>query len=495
MAFPLWVPFENEWATFFILLASIFLFILASNFIINKNLLSPDKIRRIIHLSVGTLIVGTPFIFTNNTLPNLLAIIFIILNITTYKTNLFKGIHSQNRVTYGTIYFPISFVILTTFFWDFPELIIISLSILAFADPLAAEIGESFKNPIEFIVWNDKKTIQGTFTFFITSFIIIYISGKLFFDYSNLYFFLFTMIIAAGATIAEVTSSKGSDNLSIPLVSIILMICFFELIPPSNHSIIDMIIIEKIFSLILIIGILFLSYKIDSLNINGLFGGIIMGIIIFTLGSYSYVIPIAVFFILSSLLGKVLNHASFYKQKESGRNIIQVYSNGGIGLLICIYNYFHPDPINFLLFLSSTSAAMSDTWGTEFGKLSKNKPISIITFKKINHGLSGGITKIGTLGSLLGSCFIGAVGWFLNFQSPFLIYGIIFSGFSAALFDSILGGSIQAKYENNIGEVIEKDDIGNKIISGKAWMTNDLVNLINTATAPIIMYLIILISK
>ena len=68
----------------------------------------------------------------------------------------------------------------------------------------------------------------------------------------------------------------------------------------------------------------------------------------------------------------------------------------------CIYEYFNPNPINIYLYAATVAAATSDTWATEFGKLSKSKPISITLFEPIEHGLSGGITMIGTFGSILG---------------------------------------------------------------------------------------------
>ena len=154
-----------------------------------------------------------------------------------------------------------------------------------------------------------------------------------------------------------------------------------------------------------------------------------MGIVISILGSWHHLLPLAVFFILSSILSKVLRNTSFYRTKGSKRDIIQVYANGGVALFICIYDYLNPDPILFFLFLSSVAAAMSDTWATEFGKLSKKKPVSIITLLPIQHGLSGGITRIGTLGSLLGACLMGMLIWYAFPMPSFIIYRIILSLF------------------------------------------------------------------
>ena len=131
---------------------------------------------------------------------------------------------------------------------------------------------------------------------------------------------------------------------------------------------------------------------------------------------------------------------------------------------------------------------MSDTWATEFGKLSKHKPLSIISLKPMDHGLSGGVTRIGTLGSLMGSCIIGLTVWWLMPIPSKITYGIILSGFLAALFDSILGATLQGKYEDSNGNIVETKDNKTILISGYSWINNDTVNLLNTTTAPIIMY-------
>ena len=359
MEFPLWLPFENEWWTFCILLVSILTFVIGSELILNFGFLSPESNRRLVHVTIGTLVTLSPLIFSRSNEPSMLALAFIILNILAFNDERFKGIHSQRRITYGTIYFPIAYLILTMGFWQYTEFMIISLSLLALSDPFAAFIGERISNKIEFIVWDDKKTLQGTVAFFFSALCLVYFISQLLFNYSNMYLLLFAVFTATGATIAEITSSKGSDNISIPIVTMLFMIGFFEIIPSSKELMIDVLLSEKIVMIIVIIFLFYIAYLLKALTSSGFSGGLVMGIIIVMLGHQYYLIPIAIFFILSSLLSKILKNTSFYITKGSRRDIIQVYANGGIALLICTLDHFNENPILIFLFFSSIAAAMS----------------------------------------------------------------------------------------------------------------------------------------
>ena len=141
------------------------------------------------------------------------------------------------------------------------------------------------------------------------------------------------------------------------------------------------------------------------------------------------------------------------------------------------------------MFLASISAAMSDTWGTEFGKLSKVRPISIINFKSVDHGTSGGITIIGTLGSIIGAYILGVVTYLITNTRIEIIYYVIICGFLSSLFDSILGDKIQGKYETDIGEYVESKGHNTKLISGFSYINNSAVNFLSTIFSSILMLL------
>jgi len=123
--------------------------------------------------------------------------------------------------------------------------------------------------------------------------------------------------------------------------------------------------------------------------------------------------------ISSTLLSK-LGPKNLHKSK-SGRNVNQVFANGGVGLVLCVFNNFNQTELIYYMFLASIAAANSDTWATEIGKLSRTRPIDIISGRDLARGESGGITLIGILGSISGSFVIATIGYFLDINTSFLI--------------------------------------------------------------------------
>ena len=484
-----WFPIDNEWQTFFIIFISIIFLIIVSYYILDKKLVSPDSNRRLIHVIIGLMISMSPHIFVHNTYPSLLALFFVILNTLAFKTKAFSGIHSQNRKSYGTIYFPLSYLMITFFFWNYSQFVTLSLLILSLSDPIAAQIGSNRDSLLKFKIWQDYKTIEGTVAFFISTLIILSIGSYFFMNHHFTFIIIFVLLTSVFSTISEITSKMGTDNFSIPIISILIMIGLNNEISLQSEN---AQIVQTAFLIIIMSLILFFPYQIKSLSLSGYFGSITMGTLIILYGELYHFVILALFFILSSLLNIILKKYSLHKSQHSQRDILQVFCNGGVALVICIYDFFSPSPFAIYLFSASVAAAMADTWGTEFGKLSKKLPISVLTFKPLNYGLSGGITRIGTIGSLLGSSIIGFITWSLTSSGESLIFGIIIVGFLSSILDSILGDKFQAKYQDPEGEIIEEPTSDTILISGYNVISNNFVNFIITLASPALMYFIIL---
>ena len=470
--------FSNEIFLFGLFLFSIIILLCISELTYRLNLKSNTFNRKIIHFLIGSSASITPYIFNKSFFPIMLALIFLLINYISIKNNKLRSLKIDGIDSYGTIYFPISYILLTTFFWNFPSHITISMLILAISDPVASLLGKKINYNKSFNLYGDHKTYIGSSAMFISSFLISLISTSYLFNWGFQFCFIASIFIGLSSTISESISHKGSDNLSIPIITFLFieMFCFIY----SQNSINEFIIIT-----LLIIFTLYIVYQKEHLSISGFIGASLMATLVIGYRGFNILLILMVFFISSSILSHMKNKN--IQSKKSRRTINQVYANGGIALLIFLVSHFFNNDIMPVLILSSVASANADTWGTELGKLSLTQPIDIISRKEIKIGSSGGITIIGTIGSLMGSILIGGLGYFFDLELSVII-AIILAGFSASIIDSIIGSTYQARFicpkNSNISE---KKKLNHYLYTGYKNINNNMVNLICTSTAPIIL--------
>ncbi len=248
----------------------------------------------------------------------------------------------------------------------------------------------------------------------------------------------------------------------------------------------DDILVNLFIGVIFAFAISFISYRLKLLTISGIISTFILAFVIYTLGTWKWTLPIVTFFILSSLLSKLRKRKNkeveIFFEKSEQRDHLQVLANGGLAGVLVAINYFYPSELLYIVYVSIVASVCADTWSTEIGTLFKNKTVDILSFKEIKQGISGGISFTGLIASLAGAFIISltSLPWIeSNYQVNILI--ITIAGFIGSILDSVLGSSLQAKYECTVcGNLIEsKIHCGNKttLVKGKEWVNNDIVNL------------------
>lgn len=233
--------------------------------------------------------------------------------------------------------------------------------------------------------------------------------------------------------------------------------------------------------------IAFLAYKAHSLNTSGAAAAAFTGTIIFGIGGWDWAVLLLTFFVTSSLLSRA------FKKRKQGldekfskgheRDAGQVFGNGGIATFFAALHFFFPESIiPWIGFAASLAAVNADTWATELGVLNPNPPRMITNLKKVvEKGTSGGISLVGTFASLLGALII-ALPAALFADNWSLLPLITLAGFSGSLFDSLLGGTVQAMYycptDDKETEKHPLHTCGTETvhIRGWKWLDNDLVN-------------------
>ncbi|MEK7728912.1 MAG: DUF92 domain-containing protein [candidate division KSB1 bacterium] len=482
-------PPLRDWLVLGGFLILIFMLLVVAEGLRRRRFAGPELTRKAVHLLTGVLILTCPFVFLTALPLLLLAALFIFVNYFSLRYNFFAGIHVNSRPTWGTVFYPISFFILLLLFWERnPLALLVGMSLLAIADVGAALVGENVKAPIKLPLPGDQKSAQGALAMFVCSAILIFCGLRFLGPAQNFspafpWLLVMTLALALLATVAEALSWRGSDNLSVPLLSATAT-AFLMQASPENAQ-------RFLLGEALAMFVAVLSYRLRFLDAGGAVLTFILGTIIFGLGGWSFSLPILAFFVLSSLLSKFgaarkkSAHDKF--QKGSRRDFGQVLANGGVAGGLVVLWYLQPDPRWYFLYLGAVAAVTADTWATEIGVLSTTPPRLITSGQIVATGTSGAISNLGLMGALLGALCIAILGWAVQWREPVYQFGwagaalITFGGVLAHLCDSLLGATIQAQQRCSVcAKVSEKkgECCGVERVphSGWRWMDNDMVN-------------------
>jgi len=241
---------------------------------------------------------------------------------------------------------------------------------------------------------------------------------------------------------------------------------------------------------LLAVIVAYLAYRARSLDQSGAFAALFVGTIIFGLGGWEWAVLLLTFFITSSALSRAFKkrkrEANEKYAKGGQRDAGQVFGNGGIATLFAALHFFFPQaPWPWLGFAAALAAVNADTWATELGVLNPTSPRLITDVRKVvEKGTSGGISLVGTLASLAGA---GLIGLGAALFSPFGVEWSFFllvtvGGLLGALFDSLLGATVQAIYycpacqKETERCPVHGCGMNTTQIRGWKWLDNDLVN-------------------
>ena len=178
-----------------------------------------EIISKIIHIGIGPLIPIAQFLKINQNSALIFTGIITLMVLVNYTYKLFPTIEDVERKSYGTLFYCLSLFILIALFWDKdPYALITGFFIMTFGDGLAGLLGKSF-NSKNWIFFKQKKSLFGTLTMFIVSFIVVFLIGYSQQNIFNLNYFT----IAFLATILEQFSVLGIDNFIVPILS---ALCF-----------------------------------------------------------------------------------------------------------------------------------------------------------------------------------------------------------------------------------------------------------------------------
>jgi phytol kinase len=183
----------------------------------NKKLLDGEGSRKFIHIAVSNWWIIAMFTFDDPLWASFVPLMFVFINYISYRKNVFKAMERDGSSRdLGTVYYAISLLILAyvSFAYKVPYLGGIGILVMGYGDGFAALIGTKFGKH-SFKKYGLSKSLEGSITVFVFA---LLISGIFFGIYSSNLWVIKSLVVAVSATIIELLSPNGFDNLSLPLL-------------------------------------------------------------------------------------------------------------------------------------------------------------------------------------------------------------------------------------------------------------------------------------
>lgn len=180
--------------------------------------------RKYIHIMLSNWWIIAMVFFNNPIFACICPAIFVVVNFVSYKYNIIKTMErdGDEKDGLGTVYYAIALAVLAYLTFgplNNPIIGLCGVIVMGYGDGMAAVVGKSIRSK-SFKIGTTTKTLAGSLTMLIITFIII--SG--FFVYTNVAGWFFkSIIISLIITIIEAVSIKGTDNITVPLSTALLL--------------------------------------------------------------------------------------------------------------------------------------------------------------------------------------------------------------------------------------------------------------------------------
>lgn len=208
------------------------------------------------------------------------------------------------------------------------------------------------------------------------------------------------------------------------------------------------------------------------LTVSGYLHAWLLGVIVLsTLEWRGYTVVMFYFLVGSAVtrIGMAQKEAEGIAEKREGKrgpeNVWGSALTGavcGLGLLF-LPSIYHP--LFILGYVASFATKLADTTASEVGKAYGKRTFLITSLQPVPRGTEGAISLEGTIAGIVGAVTISLLGWGLGLISILGVIYCVLAAFIATNLESLIGATLQSKW---------------------SWLTNEVVNFINTLLGAII---------
>ncbi len=172
--------------------------------------------------------------------------------------------------------------------------------------------------------------------------------------------------------------------------------------------------------------------------------------------------------------------------KGSRRDGWQVLANGGAAALGALIEAVSPGA-GIWLVAGSLAGAAADTWATSWGGWSRQPPRDVLSGAVVSPGTSGGVTLMGTAGSVAGAATVAGAAVAAGAPGPLGLVALVI-GVAAMGLDSVLGAGAQGRFHCDRCALpterrVHRCGTPARHVGGWSWLSNDGVNALATSIA------------
>jgi phytol kinase len=188
---------------------------------------SKEVSRKFIHIFLANWWLICSYYIDNLWFAISLPALFVVINYVSYKKNIIKSMERDDdqEKSPGTVYYAISLCIevLFCYLFGFNKWICFAgIAVMGYGDGLAAVIGK-WLDTKKVVFLKSTKSLAGSLTMLIVTGLIV---GLTLYFLGAEYWIMKTIMIAIITTVAEAISVKGTDNLTVPiLTTCMLLLC------------------------------------------------------------------------------------------------------------------------------------------------------------------------------------------------------------------------------------------------------------------------------
>ncbi len=396
---------------------------------------------------------------------------FTVLLLILYLNKLSPMMSSDDDNAPGTVYYGVAMSCMALVCIFIPKFVLyfgIGVFATSLGDGFAGLVGQLVQkyNPKIY----GKKTLFGFLANFAVSSLVPFVFDCVFHMGFKPWQYFF---IGALCALVELISSYGLDNITVTFSASFLSFMLLNL-PTYKEYLVPILATPIIIALVV---------KKKALTPSATFLAVVLDVVVsLVFGNYGFIL-LLMFLVGSVLIDKIKKK----KQSDDGitkrgecRDSIQVIANGIIPMIMAILYATSFDTVFIVAYVAAVSEAFADTAASGLGVYSKST-FDLFKWRKCEKGISGGMSVVGTLASLLASFVIPAVALafgMINLPMMLLASALAFLG---VLFDSMLGSYFQVKYKCKLcGKVTEREvhcETKTDKHSGFVFFDNDVVNL------------------